>query len=91
MQFSETTRIIREAVSNALKHSETPLLSVTLHGDTDKLNIIIANSGLDPSATPGPQRGLNIMQFRASKIGGGFEFGIADQHWQVLLSVPVNR
>lgn len=91
LQFSETTRIIREAVSNALKHSDTPLLSVTLHGGDDKLDIIITNSGLDTSATPGAQRGLNIMQSRADKIGGDFEFGTVDEHWQVMLSVPVSR
>ncbi|MCK0155435.1 sensor histidine kinase [Alcanivorax sp. S6407] len=88
--FSEITRIVRESVSNALKHSATPVLRVTIKASTDQLDLIIINSGLNAAAEPGPQRGLNIMQTRARKMAGQFDYITVNGEWQVRLTVPLD-
>ena len=64
---------IREALVNAVEHSEAQNISVTGCVDGRWLNIDVDDDGLgfDPLAPLGrPHRGLEIMRMRAREIGG---------------------
>ncbi|AJD46850.1 sensor histidine kinase [Isoalcanivorax pacificus W11-5] len=88
-QFSEMTRILREAVSNALKHSATTTLNVTLHCDGEQVSLQVENDGLPASSECGPSRGLDIMTTRAMKLGGHCTHGAIEAGWRVQMQIPL--
>lgn len=87
--FGELTRILREAVTNALKHSHTSALAVSLNGEDGQLTLVVENDGLAPDSPPGTNRGLDIMASRARKLGGVCRYDSADGRWRVVLEVPI--
>ncbi|MEO8100695.1 MAG: two-component regulator propeller domain-containing protein [Acidobacteriota bacterium] len=70
-------RIVREAVTNAVKHSGANLIEVTLRSKPDAIEVSIHDDGSGFSrdgATGGPGHyGLIGMKERASQIGGTLE------------------
>src|SRR5690554_1068441 len=87
-KISELTRILREAVSNALRHSKSPYLRVTLESHNESLHLRVENEGV-PLAEGGAPSGLRIMQERATKMAGRFELNQSNNTWQVKVSVPL--
>ena len=71
----EIYRIIQEAVSNAIKHTNTTAVSIGLHLGTDNLKVLISNNGTrkeNHEKTTGIGK-HNISQ-RASSIKGKIDF-----------------
>jgi signal transduction histidine kinase len=71
---SQALRITKEALSNVRAHSKASEVIVTLTGDDESLEVLIADNGetIDPAAftsAPG-HRGLATMQDRAIAVGG---------------------
>ena len=87
--FGELTRILREAVTNALKHSGTSQLAVSLDGTNNQLTLVVENDGLAADSTLGSVRGLDIMTSRARKLGGNCRYDRAGHRWRVVLEVPL--
>lgn len=88
-QFSEITRILREAVTNALKHARPSAIAVSLRTRDMALQLEVCNDGLDPSSEKGPVRGLDIMATRAKKIGAGLSYETRQKQWVVSLVVSL--
>jgi signal transduction histidine kinase len=66
-------RVLQEALQNVLKHGVPPRTHVSLRGETDTINLTIADSGpgfdLD-EAIRGPGLGLTSMNERLKAVGG---------------------
>jgi PAS domain S-box-containing protein len=69
----ELLRVIREALTNARRHSEAKNVTVALKVEGGDLVVVISDDGqgFDPEATPGV--GLSSMQERAAIVGGRLE------------------
>ncbi|HSH86338.1 MAG TPA: ATP-binding protein [Methylophilus sp.] len=69
-------RIIREAVSNVIRHAQATLVTVTLRLDADHLLLEIQDNGmgLPPATDKSMGRGLSNIQKRASLLGGEVHF-----------------
>jgi signal transduction histidine kinase len=75
---SQALRITKEALSNACAHADASEVIVTLLGDADGLEIVIADNGVasDPASfiSAAGHRGLSTMRDRASAVGGRCTF-----------------
>jgi len=88
-------RIVQEAITNAIKHSDTRALAVEIGlagTDQSLLRIRIADggSGFDPDRA-GPGRGLENMRARAASVGGELAIEPANPGIAVILTVPIER
>ncbi|MEU4803499.1 histidine kinase [Actinosynnema sp. NPDC023587] len=80
-------RIIQEAVTNALRHTENGRIDVDLAQVGDTVVLEVANEGRHlPAPTPG--RGLVNMRERARLEGGRFEAGPVDGGFLVRATLP---
>jgi signal transduction histidine kinase len=63
--------IVREAVSNAIRHSESTKISVQIHGEDKSIRVIVMDDGIgfDPTAETGGL-GLANLRTRALRLGG---------------------
>ncbi|MEV5499618.1 ATP-binding protein, partial [Nonomuraea fuscirosea] len=83
-------RILQEALTNALKHGESPV-SVVLGYEPDQVVVRVDNAlSLDRrGGLPGAGAGLIGMRERATLVGGRFEAGAADgEGWRVSVALP---
>ncbi|MEV0160276.1 signal transduction histidine kinase [Nonomuraea fuscirosea] len=83
-------RILQEALTNALKHGESPV-SVVLGYEPDQVVVRVDNAlSLDRrGGLPGAGAGLIGMRERATLVGGRFEAGAADgESWRVSVALP---
>lgn len=73
----EIYRIVQEAVSNALKHSEASMVSIGLHLDEKRnLMMIVSDNGIGQDSKDETTDGIGIrtIRQRAEAIGGRIEF-----------------
>ncbi len=74
-QTMELSQVIREAVSNALKHAEPDRLEIGFTRSNRKLHVVITNDGkVSPPETWQAGTGLKSMQERAGALGGEMAF-----------------
>lgn len=65
------SRLLREGVSNVLRHARATHISVHLDRSSDTLKISIRDDGIGlPESGVKPNRGMNSMRARASALGG---------------------
>ncbi|EWH09346.1 sensor histidine kinase [Catenovulum agarivorans DS-2] len=88
-QYAELTRIVREAVTNALKHADCSNLTVTFAQDAEVLRLVVDNDGVAPNAIAGEKRGLAIMSSRAQKLGGKCSYHCRAGHWQACIELSL--
>lgn len=83
-------RIAQEAVTNALRHTETGRIDVGLRrvGDTAVLEVV--NKG-NPVMTGSPGNGIANMRERARLAGGDLEAGPFDGGFRVRATIPAPR
>lgn len=70
--------IIRELVSNAVRHGRATRIHVagSIDGDTLRFSVRDNGTGFDPAASPGPREGhfgLDGIRDRVQRIGGDFQ------------------
>ncbi|HBD96551.1 MAG: hypothetical protein A2015_13900 [Spirochaetes bacterium GWF1_31_7] len=65
-------RIIQEAVTNAIKHSECTLISIRLDADESVLKVSICDNGLGINNFTGDGIGLRSMKYRAGLMNAIF-------------------
>ena len=73
---AELLHLVREALSNAVRHGHARLISIELRPTADGGTLVIADdgSGFDPTRDPGAgHHGLANMRARAASIGGRIE------------------
>ena len=68
----EVYRIVQEATGNAMKHSGSDRIAVSLTLTEDRLEATVADNGTRRAGTPTARRGIGLdsMRRRASAIGG---------------------
>lgn len=71
-------RILREALSNVLKHARATQVSIQMSQNHDELLLCIRDNGIGLPQTRG-NRGMSNMKSRASALGGGIT-------WETLAS-----
>ena len=67
-------RITQEALNNIIKYAQATLVSVSLHGDSQKTILRISDNGcgFDYNKIPSGHLGIAIMKERAESIGATF-------------------
>ena len=69
--YHHVTRVLREALSNALRHAQPVQVGVLASPDADALEILVENDGHVPDADSEIRgRGTSIMRQRAESLGG---------------------
>lgn len=86
--------VVREAVTNAVKHAPGARVHVTVVTVGDELRVCVTNTGSSqqPSSPPSGQRGLEGLAQRVRLVGGTFTAGPrADGGFEVVATVPSER
>ena len=81
-------RIIQEAVTNAVRHSEGDTLRVHVSRGRDHLEVAITDNGIGIPQDVS-ERGLNNMRVRAIEIGGALAAKSSDAGSTVRLLLPI--
>ncbi|MGC5030718.1 GAF domain-containing protein [Micromonospora sp. DT229] len=85
----ELTAVLREALSNAVRHAQASAVSVTVSVDATRVSVSVADNGVgcDPAAARG---GLVNLRERAERHGGAFEVRPAEpQGTELYWSIPL--
>lgn len=90
VEHVDLSRVLREAISNALRHADSQCVEVSLECDAAHLGVTVENDGVAAGSTAGPQGlGLRNMRSRISQLGGRLEFElippVARVHWSLPL------
>ncbi|MEV5571647.1 histidine kinase [Spirillospora sp. NPDC052269] len=85
-------RVVREAITNVLKHAGTVGVGVVVTRDASALRVEVVNGppGDDHRPVPGSGRGLLGMRERVTAFGGTLETGpVPDGGWRVAATFPL--
>jgi PAS domain S-box-containing protein len=85
-------RVLQEALQNAIKHSGSGKIDVTLRGGGDEIELAVRDfgAGFDVSTTQGRGLGLTSMQERVSAVSGRLTIVSEPQHGTTILaSLPL--
>ncbi|HWP20125.1 MAG TPA: ATP-binding protein [Burkholderiaceae bacterium] len=92
----QVLRIVREALTNVIKHAHATVVWLSLSRTDDGLELSVLDNGLlqraaeRPRGAPLPsgKRGLANMRHRAQTIGARIEIGPHPEGWAVRLRLP---
>ncbi|GEM_PF-2280460 len=91
-QHLNLTLIMREGVSNMLRHAKTECNVIDLHVAQDVLQVILTNDGgMVNSKQVKPGKGLRNMQARTEELSGKFRYIYEAGVFCVKFSVPLNE
>ena len=85
----ELTAVLREALSNAVRHAQADRVGVTVKADAGWVTVTVTDDGVgcDPEAA---RSGLVNLRERAERLGGDFQLGRVIPHGtEVRWSVPL--
>jgi two-component system sensor histidine kinase UhpB len=83
-------RIVQEAVTNVIKHANSPTLDIAIStAENDMIAITIADAGQGTAAEPGKGHGIQNMTARAQSIGGSLAIASGLTGTRLSLLVPV--
>jgi signal transduction histidine kinase len=83
------TLVLREALSNIVKHSDSSRVRFSFRVAEGNLHVIIGNDNVtlqENGSNSG--KGLQNMRFRTEELGGSFESGCQDGSFFVRLTIP---
>jgi PAS domain S-box-containing protein len=83
-------KIVREAITNVIKHSEASGVEISVNISEDALRCSIADNGKAIPTTSGSGRGLMSMETRAKELGGTIDFSYSDG-MKITLEVPLRK
>jgi two-component system sensor histidine kinase DevS len=81
--------MVREAVSNAIKHGSAGAISVTSEIVGNRLEIGVSNPVGDKETSPGDGIGLRNIASRAAELGGAMTSRIQAGRYVVTISLPL--
>jgi signal transduction histidine kinase len=88
-------RILQEALSNAVKYSESSEINVQLLGNNEQINLVVQDNGKGFTADGSVKfkgNGLNNIRERTSILDGNFEIESSDGKGTVLnIKIPLNK
>ncbi|MEC3976634.1 sensor histidine kinase [Amycolatopsis sp. H20-H5] len=86
----ETYRILQECLTNALRHAGKVPVTVLVEVGEDRLDLRVSNrlGGVSVPGRDGGGRGLRGMAERVEVLGGTLSAGLADERWEVVVTVP---
>lgn len=87
-QYVHLRRILREAVSNIVKHARAGRAEFNVTYNQGQLHVEIVNNGV-LSKTVGVGSGLNNMRSRALELGGSLDWHVDTEQFVLQVSVPV--
>lgn len=69
--IEDATQLVRESLSNSLRHSQADRVTIEIHGGDDRLALLISDNGIgfDPAAVAWGL-GLTNLRERATRAGG---------------------
>lgn len=82
-------RLVREAVTNALRHSGGRRITIDAWHADDNLKVIIQDDGGAADAAK-EHAGLTGLRERVAALGGRLDAGPAESGWQVSASLPLS-
>lgn len=83
--------VLREALTNVVRHAPGAAVAVSLACRDDRLELAVADEAGAPAVAPSRDGGMGLagMAARAREIGGELEAGPTATGWSVRLAVPV--
>lgn len=89
-RIADLTRIIREAVSNALRHATPSVIRIKLSEREGSLAVSVENDGINSVQDSTHEgRGIGIIRQRATRLGGVAGIGVQQGFWWVNVRVPL--
>jgi signal transduction histidine kinase len=83
-------RILQEALTNVLRHSDASSASVSVHADGKTLTLEVADDGVVDEMAVVAGHGLHGVAERAAALGGLCEAGLLPEGgWRVRASLPL--
>ncbi len=87
-RLTDLVRIVREAISNALRHAQADTVRFRAAADVDSVRIEVADDGRGIENLEQAGHGLNNMRRRAKRIGASLEILSSRQGTRIILSLP---
>ncbi|MFZ5757409.1 MAG: sensor histidine kinase [Pseudomonadota bacterium] len=89
-QHANLARVVREAISNALRHARPTRLSVSIAQKDNRLQLHVTNDGtVKPVTDWAGGRGRQIMQGRIRELGGDIGWRVDNGECTLQVSVPL--
>jgi len=91
-QSTDLLLIIREAVSNGLRHGEARKITIRLHQSGNELGLLVQDDGVgfDSTKNAGSGRGLGNIQARAERIRAGLRVvSSPGEGTRTILTLPI--
>jgi signal transduction histidine kinase len=89
-QVAEIMNILREAVSNSLRHGRAQHITLLAGRDEQSIALSVHDDGVGFTATGNRGHGLGNMRARAAALGGSLQVeSIAGKGTRVILNLPV--
>lgn len=91
-QMPDALQILREAVSNALRHGAASRVTIRLHRDGERLALLVQDDGVgfDLNARPSAGHGLANFEARAASLGADFRLDSQPGNGtRVVLTLPI--
>lgn len=79
--------VLREALSNIMRHSNATHVAITLTENAKGFTLLIADNGSSKGASSEPGVGLSGMQERVLAIGGSFHLS-QERGYRILITLP---
>lgn len=89
-----TYRVVQEALSNALRHSDATHVSIEMTGGPGNLTVMITDDGMgfDPDRASGNGLGLISMRERVESLGGVLEIhSTLGSGTQLRIMMPIQK
>lgn len=84
--------IIREAVSNIIKHSKAQTATIKIHQSTEALNLVIRDDGKGVNFNHLYEgNGLSNMKTRAVNVGGNISYENDDNGLVIAVTIPIRN
>ena len=85
--------VIKEGLSNAVKHSNGDRISITVRQHPAFYQLTVEDNGSCPEAIPERAGGIGLqnMRDRAASMGGNINFSPSENGFRIFLTVPSSR
>jgi signal transduction histidine kinase len=93
-QLAESLLIVREAVSNALRHGAATRITIRVHSGDGVIGILVQDDGqgFTPARSEGTGHGLGNMQARAALAGGTLQLeSTPGRGTRLVLTLPIRQ